>query len=224
MCGRYALRTSVPELARTLGVEALVDLVPRYNIAPTQPVPAMHTAGGQRTLRWMRWGLVPSWSAGPDTRYAMHNARIENITSKAAYREPVRNKRCLLPVSGWYEWQKLKDRKQPWLIVHGEEPVICLAGVWEHWQRDGESITSCSILTTDARTPISDIHKRMPIVVPEQRWDAWLDPANNNATAALEVLQPAATSALRPIAVSAHVNNARNDDPNCMSGLQATEK
>jgi putative SOS response-associated peptidase YedK len=223
MCGRYALRTSVPELARTLGVEPLVDFVPRFNIAPTQQVPAMHITGAQRALRWMRWGLVPSWSAGPDARYAMHNARIENITAKPAYRGPLRRQRCLIPASGWYEWQKLKDRKQPWLIAHSEAPLVCLAAVWDHWQSDSESITSCSLLTASAAAPIDDIHNRMPIVVPMQRWESWLNPTNHDPNAALNVLQPIDALALRATAVSSHVNNARNDDPRCMEELQEPE-
>ena len=207
-----------------LGVEPLVDFVPRYNIAPTQRVPAMHAANGRRALSWMRWGLVPGWSAGVDARYAMHNARIENITTKPAYRGPLRRQRCLVPVSAWYEWQQRKDRKQPWLITHNKEPLICLAGLWDHWQSGHEAITSCSLLTTSASAPIDDIHDRMPIVVPVQGWDAWLDPTNIDPHAALASLQPIDARALRAIAVSTHVNNARNDDSRCMEGLQDTEK
>lgn len=210
-------------MARALGVEPLTDFTPRYNIAPTQNVPVLHAAEGERILRWMRWGLVPHWSAGPDARYAMHNARIENIATKPAYRGPVRRQRCLVPASGWYEWQKIKDRKQPWLISHGNQPLIGLAGLWEHWQGDGESIVSCSMLTAPASAPIDAIHQRMPIVVPPERWDQWLDTENRDAVSALEILQPLNAEALQSVAVSTHVNNARNDDSRCMQGLQATD-
>jgi putative SOS response-associated peptidase YedK len=220
MCGRYALRSSVPELARVLGAEPLTDFVSRYNIAPTQAVPVMHAAQGARTLQWMRWGLVPGWSAGPDARYAMHNARIEGIATKPAYRGPVRRQRCLLPASGWYEWQKLPERKQAWLICHREQPLICLAALWDLWQRDGESIMSCSILTAPAAAPIDAIHKRMPIVLSPAHWDAWLDPHNNDAAVALDTLRPLHAQDLHAIAVSTHVNNARNDDPRCMEGIR----
>ena len=223
MCGRYALRSSVPELARTLGVEPPVDFAPRYNIAPTQMVPAMHAGQGSRTLHWMRWGLVPGWSKGVDARYAMHNARIEGIATKPAYRGPVRRRRCLLPVSGWYEWQKQQDRKQAWFISHRERSIVCLAGLWDEWQHDGKSIISCSILTGPAATPIDAVHHRMPIVLAADYWDAWLDPDNTDASSALDILQPLHADGLQTVAVSTHVNNARNDDPRCLEGLEPAD-
>jgi putative SOS response-associated peptidase YedK len=223
MCGRYALQISVPELARTLGAEPPAECVPRYNIAPTQQVPVLHAANGTRTVRSMRWGLVPTWSKGPDARYAMHNARIEGITEKPAYRGPVRRQRCLVPASGWYEWQSLQGRKQPWLITHRERDLVCFAGLWDHWQQDGESIVSCSILTGAAVAPIDAVHKRMPLIVAPPLWDQWLDPQSNDAHTALGLLHPLHADGLHATAVSSHVNNARNDDPRCLEPLQATE-
>ncbi|MFT5449952.1 MAG: putative SOS response-associated peptidase YedK [Gammaproteobacteria bacterium] len=223
MCGRYALRTSVPELARTLGAEPLAECTPRYNIAPTQQVPVLHAAKGSRALHWMRWGLVPAWSKGPDARYAMHNARIEGVTGKPAYRGPIRRRRCLIPASGWYEWQNIQGRKQPWLITHRDQELVCFAGLWDHWQKDGESIVSCSILTAAALAPIDAVHSRMPIIAAPTEWDQWLDPKNDNAQAALDGLHPLHADALHAIAVSSHVNNARHDEPLCLEPLQATE-
>lgn len=223
MCGRYVLRISVPELARTLGVEPLAEYAPRYNIAPTQKIPVLHAANGPRALRWMRWGLVPAWSKGPDARYAMHNARIEGITGKPAYRGPIRRQRCLIPASGWYEWQSHQGRKQPWLITHREHDLVCFAGLWDHWQKDGESIVSCSILTAAAAAPVDAVHNRMPIIAAPALWEQWLDPKNDNAQIALDSLVPPHAEGLHAIAVSSHVNNARNDDPHCLEPLQPTD-
>lgn len=220
MCGRYALRTSVPELARALGVELPADLAPRYNIAPTQPVAVLRDAAGQRSFSMLRWGLVPSWSAGPDARYAMHNARREGIADKPAYRTSVRRRRCLIPADGWYEWQKVGTRKQPWLIALPEASPFCFAGLWDAWERDGLAIESCTMLTAPAHAAIAHIHPRMPVIAPPQIQDAWLDPQQFDAAQALALLDEAPCPEFTTTAVSTHLNNARNDDARCVEPLQ----
>ncbi len=219
MCGRYALRISVPDLARRLGVEPPADLAPRYNIAPTQPVPVLRAADGGRRLELMRWGLVPAWSKGPDGRYAMHNARLEGIAGKPAFRGPVRRRRCLVPADGWYEWQKLDGRKQPWLLQRPGGTPFCFAGLWDRWERDGEGLLSCAILTAPAAPAIAHLHDRMPVVAPDDAWEAWLDPALESAYEALRLLAVEQPPEFETLAVSSHVNDARNDDPRCVEPL-----
>jgi putative SOS response-associated peptidase YedK len=219
MCGRYALRTSVPALARTLGVELPANLAPRYNIAPTQPVAVLRAAAGRRSFAMLRWGLVPSWSAGPDARYAMHNARREGLADKPAYRTPLRRRRCLIPADGWYEWQKLGARKQPWLIELPDSRPFCFAGLWDAWERDGATIESCTIITAPADPGIAHLHPRMPLIAPPPIWDGWLDPQQVDAAQALALLEQAPCPGLTTTAVSTHLNNARNDDPRCVEPI-----
>lgn len=219
MCGRYALRTSVPALARALGVELPADLAPRYNIAPTQPVAVLRGVHAQRAISMLRWGLVPAWSRGPDARYAMHNARREGLADKPAYRGPARRQRCLIPADGWYEWQALANRKQPWLVHRPEQQPFCFAGLWDRWESDQGALESCTIITAPADPAIAHLHARMPLIAPESIWDAWLDPQQLDAAQALALLDEAARPALVTTAVSSHVNNARNDDPRCVEPL-----
>jgi putative SOS response-associated peptidase YedK len=227
MCGRYALRTSVPDLARRLGVDE--SALPadaqatraRYNIAPTQAVLVLRRDGTTRRLEAMRWGLVPSWSRGPDSRYAMHNARIEGVAGKPAYRGPVRRRRCLVPADGWYEWQRIAGRKQPWLIHRADDAPFCFAGLWDEWQGESGALRSCSILTAPATGPLAELHPRMPVIAPPGAWDAWLDPAGIEADAVLAALDPAHPPRLISTPVGSHVNNARNDDPRCVEQVTA---
>jgi len=203
-----------------LGVAPPPDLAPRYNIAPTQPVLALRVHDGARRLDLMRWGLVPAWSEGPDARYAMHNARLESITSKPAYRGPVRRRRCLLPADGWYEWQRRGTRKQPWRIARADGAPLCFAGLWDGWQRDAGTLLSCTILTAPASEAIAHIHPRMPLIAPARSWEAWLDPQLTDAARALAALTGAPAPALAAVPVSTRVNDARHDDAGCWQPLE----
>jgi putative SOS response-associated peptidase YedK len=219
MCGRYALRTSLPELARRLGAAPPEDLAPRYNIAPTQPVLVLRAGDGARELGRMRWGLVPSWSRGPDSRYAMYNARIEGVADRPAYRSPMRRRRCLIPADGWFEWQAGAGGKQPWLLQRPDRAPFCFAGLWDRWEGGGEPIASCTILTAPAVPAIAEIHARMPVIAPAEAWEAWLDPAQVDPERALAVLTPGAPGQLEAVPVSRFVNDARHDEPRCTAPL-----
>ena len=163
---------------------------------------------------------MPAWSKGPDGRYAMHNARIEGIASKPAYRGPVRRQRCLVPASGWYEWQKIEGRKQPWFIARDDAAPVLFAGLWECWRGGETPLWSCSIITGEADATLAHIHSRMPLTVRSGREEAWLDPARTDAGDAIDCLQQdTAIAGLAPRPVSTHVNNARNDDPRCFEPL-----
>lgn len=221
MCGRYALRITLPELAAALGIGAPDDLAwqPRYNIAPTEQVLVVRMDDdGELRLTTARWGLVPAWSKGPDARYSMFNARLEGIASKPAFRAPVRRRRCAVPADGWYEWRKVDDGKQPYLLHTSNHAPMLLAGVWDRWQApDGESLDSCAILTTDASGPAREIHPRMPVVLGEAATARWLDPQMNDAAEAIASLDPSAEAALlETTKVSRYVNNARHEGPQCV--------
>src|SRR5918992_5160105 len=161
MCGRYTLTTPVEKLAEEFGFDAsAVDLPPNYNVAPTQGVAAVLEGGGERHLEVVRGGLIPSWADDPQIGSRMINARAETAPEKPSFRRAFRERRCLIPADGFYEWKRMNGGKQPYYIhMEGGHP-FAFAGLWESWDREGE-IRSCTILTTGANPLVGDIHDRM---------------------------------------------------------------
>ena len=216
MCGRYAL-TLPPEALREF-FEVLGEVVfpPRYNIAPTQPIHVVRIAGdGERRLELMRWGFVPAWVGDPAKFPLLINARIESAAEKPAFRNAVRRRRCLVPATGFYEWQPLgHGPKQPYLLRPAGVPCVAFAGVYETWiGPDGEEVDTAAILTRPANRALADIHDRMPVVVPQDRFAAWLDPRQEDGVAALEALPPAPDDLFERVPISTRVNAAANDGP-----------
>lgn len=215
MCGRYFLHAKLNELTELVG-ELYIDqpLQTSYNIAPSQPVSVIHAdARGARHLTAMRWGLVPSWSKSLNTRYKMINARTETIAEKPAYRAAFRYRRCLIPASGFYEWQPRPSGKQPWSITREDGQILMLAGVWEHWQDpDGNELESCSVIVREANPEIAPVHDRMPVMLAESVFDAWLDRHLQRVEHIVPLMADVITApmCLRP--VSRRVNNPGNDD------------
>ncbi len=214
MCGRYALATPVDELQRRFGFAERPNLAPSYNIAPTQAAPVVRRrpdAGG-RELALLRWGLVPAWSEGPDQRFSMINARAETVATKPAYRAAFRQRRCLVPADGFFEWRKLDGRKQPYFIRLGSGEPMAFAGLWERWtSRDGrEAIESFTIIVTDANERLRPIHDRMPVIVAPEDHERWLDPG---AADGRELLKPCPPDWLEAYPVGTRVSSPRNDDP-----------
>lgn len=215
MCGRF-VQYSSPELyANRYDLDRQCETQPRYNLAPTQPVLGIRVAGdGRRELAVLRWGLVPSWSKGPDNRYSMINARAETVAIKPAYRNAFKIRRCLIPSEGFYEWHPVAGEKQPYLIHRGDNQPFVMAGLWELWRGEGDQlIESCTIIVTDANQAISPIHDRMPVVLDGTQIDTWLDPDNHDPTILSAMLRPAPTSGWTLSVVSKRVNNPRNQGP-----------
>lgn len=207
-------------LVRQFSLDTSADLVPRYNIAPTQQVSVVRLrADASRELSLLRWGLVPSWAQDPSIGQRMINARAETIASKPSYRAAFRRRRCLVPADGYYEWQKVGRAKQPYYIRLRDEPLFALAGLWEQWHdTGGELWETFAIITTEANQATRTIHDRMPVILSPQDYAQWLD-AVCEQSAALEVLQ----NLLRPYTgpmqldpVTTFVNNPRNDSPQCI--------
>jgi putative SOS response-associated peptidase YedK len=221
MCGRFDLHTSVHELVRLLRADISVEPTPRYNVAPTQQVGAVRLgADGVRELVTLRWGLVPFWSKGPDSRYSMINARAETVARKPAYRKAIQSRRCLIPANGFFEWRRGPSGKQPYYIAVDGHPVFTMAGLWERWQgSDGREIESCTILTTAANGPVSAIHERMPVILMPRQWDLWLDRSVTDAVMIDPLLSPLPDELIIAFPVSTHVNNAAHDDPRCIEAL-----
>lgn len=222
MCGRFTLRTAPQEVARTFRLTgALGEWAPRYNIAPSQVVAAVRVdEADARQLVFLRWGLVPAWADDPAIGNRMINARGETVAEKPSFRKAFVARRCLIAADGFYEWQKsggsAKAPKQPFYITMRDERPFAFAGLWERNTRCGEPIETCTIITTTANELMQPLHDRMPVIVPIDRQDLWLDPAVQEVERLTPLLAPFASDAMKATPVSTRVNNPRNESPECI--------
>ena len=223
MCGRFTLRTSAEQIARAMDV-AVPELAARYNIAPTQPVGAVRLGdGGQRQWVMLRWGLVPSWADDPKIGNRMINARAETVASKPAFRSAFAKRRCLIVADGFYEWQATDGAKQPYFFHLQDHRPFGLGGLWEHWRRDGQTVQSCTIVVTQANAAMTPIHDRMPVIIPPEQYDLWLDPEFRDREKLEELLQPYRGDDLQIYPVSTVVNKPQNDVATCVEPLARSD-
>lgn len=217
MCGRFIQAASGEVLTQQLGLMLPADYAPRYNVAPNQTVLAIRATENGRQPAWLRWGLIPAWAREPRLKYSTINARAETVAEKPAYRQAFRQRRCLIPADGFYEWRKVADRKQPYCIGMADGAPFAFAGLWEHWARDDEAVDSCTILVTQANERISEIHDRMPVILDPADYDAWLDPALRDSARLLPLLRPypAERTTLWPVGLA--VNRPGNGGPELMA-------
>lgn len=218
MCGRFILITPAEHINRLFKVELRLNLPPRYNIAPTQPVLVIrNNEARQRIADHQRWGLIPSWSKEPDKYGPLINARVETVLEKPSFRGPMRHHRCLIPADGFYEWQKMPSGpKQPWLIRAKDEQTFAFAAVFDQWLApDGSQVDGCALLTQAAGPALASIHPRMPVMLRPEEADTWLEA--DDPRLLLEGLRPLSDVDLKPQKVSRHVNNVRHDDESCMT-------
>ncbi len=193
---------------------------PRHNIAPTQPVPIVFRDGAQRHFLLVRWGLIPSWTKEVSSSLLI-NARAETIAEKPSFRGAFRHRRALMPADGFYEWKPVgKGAKQPYLIrrraKNNERAPFAMAALWETWAAaEGSEIDSCAVVTCEANATLSTIHHRMPVILDEKDWDAWLDPATP-LKEAQALLRPAPDDLLDATPVSTRINRVANDDPSLL--------
>jgi putative SOS response-associated peptidase YedK len=240
MCGRYASTRNPATLAVDFdAVDGTDGAAPQvsYNVAPSTSVlsvVARHPRDPQgvpdptrtaRSIRVMRWGLVPHWAKDPGVGSRLINARAESAASKPAFRDAVARRRCLLPADGWYEWRRTAGRtgnpgsgtrKQPFFITPGDGSGLALAGLWSTWRPPDAAappLVTCAVLTTDAIGPLAQIHDRMPLILPAQVWEAWLDPDIDDPSDLLAPPPEPLVHALELRPVSTAVNNVRRDGP-----------
>jgi putative SOS response-associated peptidase YedK len=214
VCNRYRLTHSQRYLAERFQAGDEIDDTPRYNIAPTQPVLTVRREQGKKIRQFstMRWGLIPHWARDMSIGTRTLNARSETVTSTPAFRDCILTKRCLIPADGFYEWRAMGRVKQPYCFEVGEGEVFALAGLWDEWKSpDGEVIESCTILTTTPNTLVGDMHDRMPVIVPPEKYEVWLDPDVTDFNAIRDILQPYDADQMRRYPVSTKLNNSKNE-------------
>jgi putative SOS response-associated peptidase YedK len=219
MCGRYTLKAPVEDLLDLFHLVEAAALPARYNIAPTQPVPAVRMAADKkgRELAMFRWGLIPGWAKDLAIGNRLINGRSETAAEKPAFRSAFRKRRCLMPADGFYEWKKEGGKKQPFYIQLKNGRPFAFAGLWEDWQDEqGKRIQSCTILTTDANDLVRPIHDRMPVILESKDFDKWLDPDIQQPEMLLPILRPYSGQEMTAYPVSTVVNNPRNENPKCI--------
>jgi putative SOS response-associated peptidase YedK len=224
MCGRFNLRTPASQLAAFFDIvfdpPLQTSLAPHFNIAPSQPVLVVRrAAAADRTEgALVHWGLVPSWAKDPSIGNRMINARGETVAEKPSFRSAFRHRRCLVPASGFYEWQKMTgSRKQPWHIHRPDDAPLAFAGIWEHWEaEDGSVLQTCAIITTDANSQMAPIHHRMPVILDPPDFPAWLDPQHDDHDQLQRLLQPCPDETLVADPIDTWVNRPANDGPDCL--------
>jgi putative SOS response-associated peptidase YedK len=220
MCGRYTL-TASPEVLRALFAYAEQPNFPqRFNIAPTQPIAIVRMVEGKRQFALVRWGLLPSWVKDPKTFTLLINARGESAAEKPAFRAAMKRRRCLIPADGFYEWQAAGDRKRPFFVRAKSGAPLAFAGLWETWTGpNGEELETAAIVTTRANRTLAPIHERMPVIVPPEAFNLWLDTANVDARTAAALIAPAGDDLLEAYEISTAVNRVANDNPQLTTPL-----
>jgi putative SOS response-associated peptidase YedK len=202
------------------------DWNPRFNIAPTQPVPVIrqHPKEPVRQISLMKWGLIPHWAKDPSIATNTINAKSETAADKPAFRDPLRLRRCLIPADAFYEWKKTRTSKQPFCFEVNNGESFAFAGLWDRWKDpNGGWIKTCSILTTTPNAVTSAVHDRMPVILDPASYDLWLDPAMSNVAEISELLKPFDANSMRSYPVSTRINSVANDDEECGRAAELAE-
>ncbi len=214
MCGRYVIISTV--LAERFGLPGAVEAPPSYNVAPGQQMPVIYMKEGIRTLEYMRWGLIPHWSREGLKGHSFINARAEDIEVKPSFRKAVREQRCLVPASGFYEWQR-SNGKMPYYIFLPGAPLFAFAGIFDVWKDEkGGEIRTFAIITTAANKVVGAIHDRMPVILRPEEEKAWLDLATPLMDV-LKLLKPYPDGEMEMKPVSPRVNSPRNNSPDLIT-------
>jgi putative SOS response-associated peptidase YedK len=222
MCGRYTATTSAAVLAERFDVEEIrtQERAPSWNVAPTDEVYAIAERrtddGLVRQLGCFKWGLVPSWSKDMSGAAKMINARSEGLATKPAFRNALARRRCIIPADAFYEWRRTASGKQPFAIAHKDGSPMAFAGLWEVWQE----MRTCTIITGPPNQLVAELHDRMPVVLPPDRWDVWLDRDNHDVDELTAMLQPAPAAEFTMWPVSTSVNAVANNGPELVEPVE----
>jgi putative SOS response-associated peptidase YedK len=216
MCGRFSLtqpREAVRGFFRAEEAPGLPPDAPRYNVCPTQTLAVCRSEGGRRLLVPMRWGFVTPWAKGLSDGPLLINARAETLAEKPAFREAARQRRCLVPASGFYEWQATVTPKQPWWVAPREGGLVAFAGVWSRWQAPEGPLDTVAIVTVPANATLAPIHHRMPLVIAPEDFGLWLGEQGHGAA---RLMRPVPEAVFAPVRVGPAVNSNRTDGPDLM--------
>ncbi|MGC9358029.1 MAG: SOS response-associated peptidase, partial [Anaerolineae bacterium] len=215
MCGRFTLTVKLDDLMDAFPeFRPPMTWEPRYNIAPTQPVPVV-TNKGEQQIEFFRWGLIPFWAKDPNIGNRMINARAETLAEKPSFRAAYRRRRCLVLTDGFYEWRKEPGSRSkiPYLVRMASGKPFAFAGLWEMWQPDDTPVLSCTIITTQPNELVAPIHNRMPVILRREAYGLWLEPGEKQPAELQSLLGPYPASEMTAYPVSRKVNDPRNDVP-----------
>ncbi len=218
MCGRFVLENTPEQLLKVYRLSSPPDLFPRYNIAPSQQIADVRQHnGGDRELAFLKWGLIPSWSKDPAIGYKMINARSETVHEKPSFKQAFFARRCIIPATGFYEWEKVGKEKIPHYIHLRDGDIMSLAGLWERWKSpEGKELETCTILTTAATSLVRQLHDRMPVILHREEFDLWLNRDIDDVTRLTELFHPYPTDQLEKHVVAKDVSRPSNDYPDCI--------
>jgi putative SOS response-associated peptidase YedK len=223
MCGRFTYTYTAEEIDSWIKLrETSLKLSKRYNVSTTQNAPVIRVdSEGQKTLELLRWGLIPSWAKEEKIGNSLINARSETIAEKPSFRSAFKSRRCLVPISGFFEWKKLSDgkSKQPYLIFSSEKRPIFIAGLFEHWKSpEGKAVDTFTMVTTTPNSLVAQFHDRMPVILDIEKCETWLNPKASPATLT-ELFEPCPSDTLSMYEVSTIVNSPKNDVPECVQEI-----
>jgi putative SOS response-associated peptidase YedK len=223
MCCRYHLsEKQYRELMSQLGIARPAAYESRYNIAPSTAIPVVRASEATnsdagREAVGLRWGLTPAWAATEEPAARLINARAETLTEKPSFRDALARRRCVIPASGFYEWEKVGGAKRPWMFRLREEAPFGFAGLWDSWRaRDGTVVESCTVITTGPNELMRPIHHRMPAILLLHQFDSWLDPASSEEARLSSLLRPLAAGEMVAVRVNPGVNNVHFEGPQCI--------
>jgi putative SOS response-associated peptidase YedK len=210
MCGRYALHASPEVVALQFALDAAPEFKPSYNVCPGTDITVVRVdREGKREARRHRWGLIPHWAKDPSIGNKLANARGESLLERPAFRDAFRRWRCIVPASGFYEWQTIAGRKHPWYFTPTDVQLFGLAGITSLWN----GVRSVSLITTAPNAVMEPVHDRMPVIIAPADYRAWLDPANADGEALIRLVRPYPAEAMAGRPVSPRVSRPENDDP-----------
>ncbi|GIN20082.1 SOS response-associated peptidase [Siminovitchia fordii] len=224
MCGRFTLTATFPKIINRFEIQNLFDedlYSPNYNVAPSQSVLAVINDGTYNRLGYLRWGLIPYWANDPKIGYKMINARAETLNEKPSYRNAYKKRRCLILADSFYEWKRHKDKsKTPMRIKLKSDDLFAMAGLWETWKStEGESIHSCTVITTKPNELVKDIHDRMPVILKPEDESVWLDKSITDTDRLNDLLAPLPEDLMEAYEVSSLVNSPKNNSPNLIQKI-----
>jgi putative SOS response-associated peptidase YedK len=219
MCNRFTLRTPVHVWARHFNLSAQTEWqIPlRYNVCPQTQIPVIRQVGDERQLAMMKWGLVPSWSLEPKTKYSTLNAKSEEAATKPAYKSAMKSRHCLIPADGFYDWEEIDKKKFPHYYQLRDQPIFAFAGLWERWSKAEPPLETCTILTTRPNELLMKIgHDRSPVILSPNDYSAWLDPTNNDPESLRYLFEPYPADQMTDTPANTYVNKVGNEGPECL--------